>query len=632
MTTRQYIGARYIPVFADPVEWTDERTYEPLTMVQHLGETYMTKQAVPLGVQLPDTSQGEESNDYWVHMSNWNAQVETYRQEVLQYNGRISTLENDLPIADFDSTNTVKKAIDDAVALLPGTSFDSTNTVKKAIDDAVALLPGTAFDSTNTVDAAMQELQRQDSMRTIVFETVSDMKLSEDIENGMYVRTLGFNSVGDGGAALYEISDTGTANEMDVIACGDLYANLVIEKDYITPEMFGAIGDGTTDDHDVFDYIIGIANDKYEIHLNSKVYYLASPIVIPASTNKRIELFGTGQNQSNLTGATATKHIKYSMIKVATSFIQGANRSTSEISGIICGVGFLPASGTTTNASAYVFDTITINAMMFEKNYGRWIGTCFNNVYIRYVSRIQNNVFYNLKKFIYGYLVDSYVQNNYISGDASSDTICFDFSDCSDSGITNNFFDFFKYMYSGDWHAFISSGNVYEIFGNMVKNTYAAKNYKFDSIGDIFTGYDATYLTENYPNLVASEEGAFIVGGATELTLTTPSVRTANTTAYLVNRTTEEAFYPSFNYSRILISNVHDTSPRNNKYNVLNFVNFPNSYQVTDTSQRWWINIECTIPTVSALPSSTDTVWKGMKVFYNNDLYIFTGSWKNITS
>lgn len=159
MTTRQYIGARYIPVFADPVEWTDERTYEPLTMVQHLGETYMTKQAVPLGVQLPDTSQGEESNDYWVHMSNWNAQIETYRQEVLQYNGRISTLENDLPTSAFDSTNTVKKAIDDAVALLPGTAFDSTNTVKKAIDDAVALLPGTAFDSTNTVDARFDVIE-----------------------------------------------------------------------------------------------------------------------------------------------------------------------------------------------------------------------------------------------------------------------------------------------------------------------------------------------------------------------------------------------------------------------------------------------------------------------------------------
>ena len=179
MTSRQYIGARYIPVFADPVEWDNTRPYEALMMVQHVGETYMSRQAVPIGADLPDTGQGEESNEFWVHMSNWNAQVETYRQEVLQYNGRISTLENDLPLADFDNVNTVSKAISDALALLPGTSFDSvntvakaisdlsdvipessfdsTNTIKKYIDDEVAKLPGTAFDSSNTVAKAIQQ-------------------------------------------------------------------------------------------------------------------------------------------------------------------------------------------------------------------------------------------------------------------------------------------------------------------------------------------------------------------------------------------------------------------------------------------------------------------------------------------
>ena len=136
MSTNQYIGARYVPVFADPVEWSDTRAYEHLMMVQHNGETYISKQAVPIGIQLPDDQHGEESNEFWVHMSNWNAQVESYRQEVLQYNGRISTLEDDLPIADFDSVNTVKKAISDTADLLPAASFDSVNTVKKAIDDA----------------------------------------------------------------------------------------------------------------------------------------------------------------------------------------------------------------------------------------------------------------------------------------------------------------------------------------------------------------------------------------------------------------------------------------------------------------------------------------------------------------
>lgn len=133
MATRQYIGARYIPVFADPVEWDDTRPYEYLTMVQHEGETYMSKQNVPIGAPLPDISQDEESTEYWVHMSNWNAQVEAYRQEVLTYNGRISTLEDDLPITEFNDTNTVKAAIDGLADIIPASSFDDDNTVSDAI-------------------------------------------------------------------------------------------------------------------------------------------------------------------------------------------------------------------------------------------------------------------------------------------------------------------------------------------------------------------------------------------------------------------------------------------------------------------------------------------------------------------
>lgn len=91
MATTQYIGARYVPVFADPVEWDDTRTYEPLTMVQHVGETYMSRQYVPIGAQLPTVSTGEESNEFWVHMSNWNAQVEQYREEVEQYIEEVET-------------------------------------------------------------------------------------------------------------------------------------------------------------------------------------------------------------------------------------------------------------------------------------------------------------------------------------------------------------------------------------------------------------------------------------------------------------------------------------------------------------------------------------------------------------
>ena len=80
--TLQYIGARYVPVFADPVEWSSDRPYEHLMMVQHEGNTYISKQHVPVGIPLPAP---DRSNDYWVLMSDWNAQIAEYRAELERF-------------------------------------------------------------------------------------------------------------------------------------------------------------------------------------------------------------------------------------------------------------------------------------------------------------------------------------------------------------------------------------------------------------------------------------------------------------------------------------------------------------------------------------------------------------------
>ena len=36
MAERQYIGARYVPIFANPTEWNPNQAYEPLTIVTYL--------------------------------------------------------------------------------------------------------------------------------------------------------------------------------------------------------------------------------------------------------------------------------------------------------------------------------------------------------------------------------------------------------------------------------------------------------------------------------------------------------------------------------------------------------------------------------------------------------------------
>lgn len=101
MSVREYIGARYVPVFANPLQWDNEREYEPLTMVQTNGETYISRVYVPIGIDILN-------ENYWVFLSNWNAQIAAYREEVQNYaeevsgfDGRITDVENDVADVEY---------------------------------------------------------------------------------------------------------------------------------------------------------------------------------------------------------------------------------------------------------------------------------------------------------------------------------------------------------------------------------------------------------------------------------------------------------------------------------------------------------------------------------------------------
>ena len=125
------------------------------------------------------------------------------------------------------------------------------------------------------LDAMVEDGTLQEIITTYIqsnvawtFDTVADMKSATNLIAGSYARTLGFYSLNDGGGAFYYISDTGTANEKDVIAVDTLYANLILEP-VMTPNQFGALGDGLTDDSSYIQY--ALAHCPY-IKLFSSVY------------------------------------------------------------------------------------------------------------------------------------------------------------------------------------------------------------------------------------------------------------------------------------------------------------------------------------------------------------------------
>ena len=106
---RQYVGARYVPVFADPLEWSDQREYEPLTIVAYQGNSYTSMQSVPVGVDINNTA-------YWAQTGNYNAQIEAYRQEVLAYDGRITANANAIAAETQARESEVAEAMADIAA------------------------------------------------------------------------------------------------------------------------------------------------------------------------------------------------------------------------------------------------------------------------------------------------------------------------------------------------------------------------------------------------------------------------------------------------------------------------------------------------------------------------------------
>lgn len=117
----QYIGARYVPLFADPLDWSNTMEYEPLTIVLHQGNSFTSRQFVPKGIDISDES-------FWANTGNYNAQIEQYREQVAHMAAKVDNIEVML-------NTPAKNKYGFAVALIDG--FTSEKSVKQRIDNAL---------------------------------------------------------------------------------------------------------------------------------------------------------------------------------------------------------------------------------------------------------------------------------------------------------------------------------------------------------------------------------------------------------------------------------------------------------------------------------------------------------------
>lgn len=152
MAVTQYIGERYVPLFADPMQWDSTKTYEPLTVVYNGGNSYTSRQYVPAGIQIDDDA-------YWALTGNYNAQIEQYRAEVAQYDGRITAVEGDTEQLKTDAsqlTTDVSQLKNDTAQLdteLTETKDDvaaNTSSITSINDTLAAITPLDAMPTINS--------------------------------------------------------------------------------------------------------------------------------------------------------------------------------------------------------------------------------------------------------------------------------------------------------------------------------------------------------------------------------------------------------------------------------------------------------------------------------------------------
>lgn len=84
----QYIGSRYVPIFADPIEWDKSKAYESLTIVVHEGESYTSRCNVGPGIDITNTT-------YWAKTGAYNAILEQYRNEVGDLSSQVTSFAKD---------------------------------------------------------------------------------------------------------------------------------------------------------------------------------------------------------------------------------------------------------------------------------------------------------------------------------------------------------------------------------------------------------------------------------------------------------------------------------------------------------------------------------------------------------
>lgn len=204
MAVREYVGARYVPKFADPVEWQENTAYEGLTIVTYNNTSYTSKKPVPAAVGTP-----KNNSEYWAKTGDYNAQVEQYRQDVEKAVEKVEDIEEHVQ----DTSDKFDARVETALGDIADKQKDAEDAIAEDKQDALdkiaeAIEPittGLATEKAERVaaDKAIEEANGVAIAQEIVDRQNADKKLQETIDN-IYV------------SAMYESVDAMKADDIPV--------------------------------------------------------------------------------------------------------------------------------------------------------------------------------------------------------------------------------------------------------------------------------------------------------------------------------------------------------------------------------------------------------------------------------
>lgn len=212
----------------------------------------------------------------------------------VQYIGRSShNIYN--KISNAIAQNTLPVIVDDSAYYQLSYAWNGMTRFTR-VDETDGTLHILSIDSADTITETI--LQGTDG--TIYPSLQSAIADASNLAVGDIFETNGFHTSGDGGAARYVVSDTGTANGMDIVqlAAGKL---ALFQWGMVTrPEQLGAYGDGTHDDTSIFDRIVSYYSSATDMQTKRIIQgslekkYLISDLFVHDVQIRQCSLKGTG--------------------------------------------------------------------------------------------------------------------------------------------------------------------------------------------------------------------------------------------------------------------------------------------------------------------------------------------------